>query len=72
MSDQGGVALGQTHDGGLSDLFIVNRDGTVSPVLGGLDRPTSLEFIKNTAYVITLDGTVVRITNVDSSRHHAR
>jgi sugar lactone lactonase YvrE len=53
-------------------LMLVHRDGTVSPVIGGLDRPTSMEFIKNTAFVVTLDGTVVKITNVDSSSRHAR
>ena len=29
-----------------------------------LDRPTSLEFVGNTAYVVSLTGAVVKITNV--------
>jgi sugar lactone lactonase YvrE len=33
-------------------------------VAGGLDRPTSLEFIGDTAFVITLTGKVVRIDHV--------
>ena len=39
-------------------LFKVNLDGTFTQVVGGLDRPTSLEFIRNTAYVVTLDGEI--------------
>jgi hypothetical protein len=30
----------------------------MTPVTGGLDRPTSLEFIGDTAYVVTLTGEV--------------
>ena len=42
----------------------VNADGTITEIAGGLDRPTSLEFIQNTAYVITLTGNVWAIENV--------
>jgi hypothetical protein len=42
----------------------VNRDGSFSTVVGGLDRPTSLEFIGKTAFVVTLTGKVLRIDNV--------
>jgi hypothetical protein len=35
----------------------VNANGTFSVVVDELDRPTSLEFIRNTAYVVTLDRT---------------
>jgi hypothetical protein len=45
-------------------LFKVNGDGTFSVVTDGLDRPTSLEFIGNTAYVITLTGEIWKIDNV--------
>jgi hypothetical protein len=38
-------------------------------VVEGLDRPTSLEFIGNTAFVITLTGKVIRIDNVSSPSH---
>ena len=30
-----------------------NGDGTFTVIMNGLDRPTSLEFIGNTAYVVT-------------------
>jgi hypothetical protein len=39
-------------------LFKVNGDGTFTVITGGLDRPTSLEFIGNTAYVVTLTGEI--------------
>lgn len=45
-------------------LVRVNADGTFGIVLGGLDRPTSLEFSGDTAYVVTLTGAVWVITNV--------
>ena len=42
-------------------LLRVRKHGGLAPVVEGLDRPTSLEFIGKTAFVITLTGTVVRI-----------
>ena len=42
----------------------VNRDGTFSVVADGLNQPTSLEFIGNTAYVVTLTGEIWKIDNV--------
>jgi hypothetical protein len=44
-------------------LLRVNGDGTFTTVAHGLDRPTSLEFINNTAYVVTLTGEVWTIEN---------
>jgi hypothetical protein len=40
-------------------------------VVEGLDRPTSLEFIGDTAFVVTLTGKVIRIDNVSSAHHGA-
>jgi hypothetical protein len=45
-------------------LVRVNADGTFTVVTDGLDRPTSLEFIGNTAYVVTLGGEVWKIDGV--------
>jgi hypothetical protein len=45
-------------------LMRVNGDGTLTTVIGGLDRPTSFEIIKNTAYVVTLAGEVWKIDNI--------
>jgi hypothetical protein len=47
-------------------LVRVEKDGSFTSVVDGLDRPTSLEFIGNTAFVITLTGKVIRIDNLSS------
>jgi sugar lactone lactonase YvrE len=53
-------------------LVAVNDDGTFTVIADGLDRPTSLEFIGNTAYVVTLAGDVWRITNVSPPPYGVR
>ena len=45
-------------------LFKVNVDGTFTVITDSLDRPTSLEFIGNTAYVVTLTGDILKIDGV--------
>jgi sugar lactone lactonase YvrE len=45
-------------------LVKVNRDGTFTVVIDGLNQPTSLEFIGNTAYVVTLTGEIWKIDGV--------
>jgi hypothetical protein len=45
-------------------LLRVNEDGSLTTVVDGLDRPTSVEIIKNTAYVVTLGGEVWRVDNI--------
>jgi hypothetical protein len=45
-------------------LVKVNRDGTFTVITDGLDRPTSLEFIGDTAYVVTLTGEIWMIDGV--------
>jgi hypothetical protein len=42
----------------------VRRDGTFAVVAEGLNQPTSLEFIKNTGYVVTLGGEILKIKGV--------
>jgi hypothetical protein len=42
----------------------VNEDGTFTHIMSGLNQPTSLEFIGNTAYFVTLTGEVWRIDGV--------
>ncbi len=55
-------------------LVRVRKDGSFASVAEGLDRPTSLEFIGNTAFVITLTGKVITIDNAGRPpcRQHAR
>jgi len=45
-------------------LVKVNRAGTLTVVIDGLNQPTSLEFIKHTAYVVTLGGEIWKIKGV--------
>jgi hypothetical protein len=47
-------------------LMRVNGDGTLTTVVGGLDRPTSVEIINNTAYVVTLSGEVWKIETISA------
>ena len=42
-------------------LVRVQDDGSFGPVVDGLDRPTSLEFVGRTAFVVTLTGKVMKI-----------
>jgi sugar lactone lactonase YvrE len=46
-------------------LLRVRRDGSLASVAAGLDRPTSVEFIGNSAFVTTLTGKVLRIDHAD-------
>lgn len=45
-------------------LVRVNGDGTFTVVASGLDRPTSMEIIGNTAYIITLGGEVWTVGHI--------
>ena len=47
-------------------LVEVNGDGTFTVIMDGLDRPTSLEFIGDTAYVVTLTGEIWKIDGVSA------
>jgi sugar lactone lactonase YvrE len=53
-------------------LVEVNRDGSFTVIADGLDQPTSLEFIGNTAYVVTLTGEIWKIHGVLRSPHDSR
>lgn len=46
------------------ELLRAERDGSLSVVVEGLDRPTSVDFIGDTAFVVNLDGEVWRIDDV--------
>jgi hypothetical protein len=48
------------------ELVQVNWGGGFSVVVDGLNRPNSMEFIRNTAYVIGLGGEIWKIGNVAS------
>jgi hypothetical protein len=57
---------GSPADENTGTLMRANANGTFDVVKGGLNRPSSLEIIGNTAYVITLGGDVVRIDDIAS------
>ena len=53
-----GQPEGSPADPDTGSLQRVKRNGTMTPVIEDLDRPTSLEFRNRKAYVVTLDGEV--------------
>jgi hypothetical protein len=55
---------GSPADPNTGALVEVNGDGTFTVIMDGLDRPTSLEFIGNTAYIVTLTGEIWKIDDV--------
>jgi hypothetical protein len=57
----GGGPAGAPAAPSTGSLVKVNRDGAFTVVAAGLDRPTSLEFIGNTAYVVTLGGEIWKV-----------
>ncbi|WP_027483015.1 ScyD/ScyE family protein [Deinococcus pimensis] len=59
-----GPAEGFPATPGTGSLVRVNDDGTFTTLASGLDRPTSLEVIGNTAYVVTLGGEVWTVDDV--------
>lgn len=61
-----GVGEGSPALPNTGSLLRVNDDGTFTVIASGLDRPTSLEIVGNTAYVVSLAGTVVVIDDVAS------
>ena len=53
------------------ELLKVNHDGTLAVVADELDLPTSVDFKRDTAFVVTLNGEVWKIDDVSSAgRHH--
>jgi hypothetical protein len=62
-----GVGEGSRAEPNTGRLLVVGLHGELTPVVGAdgeelvLDRPTSIEFIGPTAYVVSVAGDVVRI-----------
>jgi len=55
---------GAPADPNTGTLMRVNSDGSLTTIASGLDRPTSLEIIQNTAYIVTLRGEVWTVDNI--------
>jgi hypothetical protein len=49
---------GSPADPGTGALVRTGRHGRLTPVARGLDRPSSLEFVRGSAYVVTLSGQI--------------
>ena len=43
------------------EIVAVRKDATFEAIVSGLDRPTSLELVGHTGFVVTLTGTILRI-----------
>jgi hypothetical protein len=57
---------GTPADPNTGQLLEVNDDGTFTEIADGLNQPTSVELIGNTAYVVTLGGEIWNIDDVKS------
>jgi hypothetical protein len=69
----GDVAPGSPALPNSGELLRVNHDGTFSVVVDGLDLPTSVNFSRDTAYIVTLGGDVLKVTGVSRcGRGHGR
>ena len=60
MPDNAGLPA----DEGTGVLAKVEWNGALTPIVTGLNQPTSLEFVGDTAFVVGLDGVVTRIDHV--------
>jgi hypothetical protein len=58
---------GSPADPDTGQVMKVGRHGILRPVATGLDRPTSFEIVRSTAYVVTLDG---EVWTVRLGHHH--
>jgi hypothetical protein len=65
----GGPQAGDPALPNTGSLVKVEDDGGFTVITNHLDRPTSLEFIGNTAYIISLAGEVWKIEHVSYGRH---
>jgi hypothetical protein len=60
---------GSPADPDTGGLYRAGKGGTLALVAAGLDQPTSLEISGDTAYVVTLGGTVVVVASIGRSPH---
>ena len=64
QGDWSSGGAGDPADADTGSLLEVNGDGTFTEITNGLDRPTSFEVVGNTAYVVTLDGEILKIDGI--------
>jgi hypothetical protein len=58
------TSAGSPADPNTGELLRVDGSGGFSVVVTGLDRPTSLEIIGNTAYVVSLTGQITEVDDI--------
>jgi hypothetical protein len=59
-----GAGPGSSAEEKTGELLEVNGDGSMSVVMDGLNLPTSVEIIGNSAYITTLAGEIWRVDNI--------
>lgn len=59
-----GQAAGDPAEPDTGSLVRLNDEGSFDVVADGLDRPTSMEIVQNTAYIITLTGQIWTVEDV--------
>jgi hypothetical protein len=65
-----GIQPGQPASPNTGRLLRVNYDGTFTILADKLDRPTSLNFVCDTAYIVTLTGEVWEVEDVGEQADH--
>lgn len=66
----GDVPAGSPALGNSGELLRVAPNGLLKVVVDELDLPTSVDFVKNTAFIVTVGGDVLKVTGVSGSRSH--
>jgi hypothetical protein len=71
QGDWDGVSEGSPAFPNTGRLVTVGSDGSLTPIVDSvgeeivLDRPTSMEFVGNTAYIVSLTGAVYKFNNIE-------
>jgi hypothetical protein len=65
---QAGHPEGSPAEPNTGSLVKVKSDGSFDVVVSGLDRLTSIEFIGDTAYIVTLNGEIWTVDDVSGRR----
>lgn len=63
----GGGEPGSPASPDTGSLVRVKDDGSFEVLVDGLDRPTSMQIVKNTAYIITLTGNILKVDNISEA-----
>lgn len=67
QGEYGGGEAGSPASPETGSLVKVMEDGSFEVLADGLDRPTSMQIVKNTAYIITLTGNILKVDNISKA-----